>query len=78
MKSKYEDYKDRDIRSSFPASKTHFSNNADFTDTKILAEVSDVCGEIIEIKLGPQDYIRLSILELNRCVANFREDYKKQ
>lgn len=76
MAFKYEEWNDKQIRSALPDVKVHFSKqNEYFTDTKCMVEVTDVRGEIIEIKTGPQDYIHLSIDSLMRCVKAHRDDY---
>lgn len=78
MAFKYEDWNDKYLRSAFPAVKVHFAKSSgDFTDTQTMMEVTDVRGEIIEIKIGPQDYILLSIDQLNKCVKAHCSDFEK-
>lgn len=78
MAYKYEDFNDRFIRNAFPAVDTVFDENDNSEETNMQLEITDVRGEIIEIKLEDNHYLHLSLNDLNRCATNFKIDFGRK
>jgi len=78
MAHKYEDFHDRFIRNAFPAVDVVFDGNDDFDETNMQLEITDVRGEIIEIKLDDNHFLHLSFDDLTRCVEKFKIDFGRK
>jgi hypothetical protein len=72
----YDDFNDKDIVHSLPGSRTKFDKNGNWATKPVLFSITGSTGDIIELKIGENEYVRLNFQQLKDCVIRFEIDQR--